>query len=193
MTSTATLTFDQATIDAACAALTHDGSVYQLEDGRELRLSIGYDEGTRINDFDIWGRSEQYSHRYLYGESHTPRPDDMDGSARKIEVAQGAWMWWQPADEYKSEKRWIAQWADHGGTPPMPYEQAFREHIQEATDLLMWGFSVVGVCLYESVSDSRGHAHMVEVASDYMGGCVLDVLHPEYLVDALSQILPNLS
>jgi len=169
-------------LTAILDALTDDGDTYEVDARLTLVLHIEYDPDTSINDYDCYGRTERYSHRYYNGEQRTPRPDDMDGSARKIEVDRGDWMWWQPSDDMKSAKAW--------GGPPDEYPAALRAHIDLATDLLRGGFKMVGLELRERVTDSWGHTHTVTVDQQWLGG--IDSLDNGYIRTIISDLLVEL-
>src|ERR1035437_10345370 len=57
------------------AQLRGDGDTLELADGRMLRLKIEVDQDTSINDSDVYGHVEQYSHDYIR-DGHEPRPAD---------------------------------------------------------------------------------------------------------------------
>ena len=156
----------QAQYDGALAALCEgleDGTTADI--GADLRvvLHLEHDPDTSISDYDGYGKTEKYAHRYVHGESRTPRPDDFDGSARKIEVAQGYWIWWQPADDMKSFKAW-------GGTDRELYEKAAREHYEIACRLLRDGFMQLGVELQRKCDADHWHGGVAGVGGVDRGG-----------------------
>ena len=165
---------------SALDALTDDGDTYELPDGRMLRLHIEHDPDSDINDYECYGRTEQFCHRYSEGK--VERPADMDGSARKIEVDQGYWMWWQPDKDMKSAKAW-------GGEADQ-YERVFRDYLNHVTDLLRYGFRTVGVSLHEHVTDSLGNDHLVELTAEYIGG--VDSTDDSYLRELVSDQINEL-
>ena len=165
---------------AALDALTSDGDTFDIDDTHQLRLTIEHDDQASINDYDCYG-TVSWVDSYRSGRAR--RPSEMDGAAAKLQVGRGDWVWWQPPRDMTSAKRW-------GGDPDEWAQQlnALREHV---TELVEYGFSVVGVQLHELVLDSRGHEHWVLLNADYIGG--VDSVKPEYLRDYLADMISGLT
>lgn len=173
------LTDDQ--LHDALAALTEDGDRYAINDTFELRLTIEHDDDGDINHYECYGRTEKFSHRYSDGK--VDRPADMDGAARKIEVDRGDYIWWQPAEDMTSAKKW--------GGPPDEYAAVFRTYVEQVTELLQWGFSILGVEVWQEVEDVHGHTHKIRVDSAYIGG--VDSTKPEHITDLVSDRIADLA
>lgn len=152
--------------------LTDDGDRVTMEDGRELRLRVVPDEYTSIMDEQgegVWcGRLAWPHHNRETGRDE--RPSDMDGGARLIRYGRGHdAIWWQvPADLLRGEGDLAA------------VESAIR-------DLLEYGYSQVGVELWETVTDSRGTEHQVKVADAWVGGCY--AVDEELVADLVAEVL----
>lgn len=174
----------------ALDALDQDGARFDFATSNwefQLRLSIEHDPDIDINHYDCYGRSSRYSYRYSDG--HQPRPDDMDGSARKIEVDRGDYVWWQPPDDFRSPKQWAKAWAESGTEAP-PYEATFRALLDQVTDLLRYGFNVVGLHLWQHAETANG-LRWVEIDAAYLGG--VDSTDPTYLRDIVSDLIADLA
>lgn len=161
------------------AKLTGDRDTIQLDDTHELRLRIEPDPESSINDGDCYGRTERYCHDY---HERAPRPADMDGSARKIQVSRGEWIWWQPADDLRSLKAWIKSGGDPG-----TYPEAYAEHLRMAERLLQDGFMQVGLEVWET--NERGYEYVID--STWLGG--VDSLDNGYLQDLLKEQIYELA
>lgn len=144
-----------------------DGSVYELGDGRTIRVKVETDPDAQVNDWEVYGTTEKYSHRYTDGEGNSPRPSEFDGNAEKIECGQGLWIWWQPPKD--GPKR---------GTEEF---RKFRSHVQ---DLLTWGFHIVTVELCEG-EDAYGRPIVQEVAS--LGG--VDSIDGKYVGEIVTELV----
>jgi hypothetical protein len=163
----------QTTLDLS--ALADDGDTLELDDGRMLRLRVRHDEFFSINDFDCYGETEPYSHRYDYDEQYAPRPAHFTGNAEKIECDRGYWIWWEPPAD--APKRGTDEFA------------RFRSHV---IDLIRDGFYVVTLELCEG-TDAYGRPIVVDMAS--IGGCAFehgpDGYKPADVVrDLIVEVLP---
>lgn len=143
------------------SGLRYDGDTIDIGNGRSLRLSIEPDQDTSVNDYDSCGTIE-----WTNGD----RPSNFTGLARIIERDRGSNLWWQPWD---------------GAT-----EQEATEFLPTLTELITYGFSVVGLHLTETITDSLGHDHTVTVDSTYLGG--VDDTSPAYLPSILSEMIHEL-
>jgi hypothetical protein len=143
--------------------LTDDGDTIDLGNGLSLRLRIETDMDTDVNDFDCYGKVEWTSGGY----GLTPnRPDDFTGAARIIARDRGSALWWQP-------------WT--GAT-----EQEANDFLPTIRERVEYGFYLIGLELRETVTDSRGGSHTVELDTAWLGG--VDDTSAETLAD----ILPDL-
>jgi hypothetical protein len=168
----------------ALDALTEDGDRYSFATSRwefELRLTIEHDDDAHINHYDCYGKASKFSYRYWDGPE--PRPDDMDGSARKIQVDRGDYVWWQPPADMTSAKRW--------GGPPEDYPEVFRTFVQQVTDLLQWGFSIVGLHVWQHLETAHGDMRWVEIDSTYVGG--VDSTDAAHISDLVSDLIADLA
>lgn len=184
------MNLDEHQLHEALDALTEDGDRYEVTETCELRLHIDVDTDAEINDYDCYGKSEKYSHSYFDSHERTARPSDMDGSARKIQCGRGDWIWWQPADDLKSPRAWAKAWRE-SGQPAPDYNETFREHLETATHLLSYGFSLVGLSVWETVYDSLNQPHKVQLAVTYLGG--IDSVETPYLRDLVSDMIADLA
>ena len=152
MTTTPTLT------DLAAELIDRDPSPgaptrANLPDGRHLTLSLEVDEWSDplddMGDGTWTGRVEFGIRDRWTGRDR--RPDGMDGRARKLRVGRGGDpVWWQvPAD--------------------VP-DESIPAMGAAISDLLEYGYLTATVHLWETVTDSRGKPHTVEVASASLGG-----------------------
>lgn len=151
MTMTPTLT------DLAAELIDRDPSPgaptrANLPDGRHLTLSLEVDEWSDplddMGDGTWTGRVEFGIRDRWTGRDR--RPDGMDGRARKLPTRSGESLWWQvPAD--------------------VP-DESIREMGAAIADLIEYGYSIVTVHLWETVQDSRGNDHRVEVGAASLGG-----------------------
>lgn len=148
------------------AELADDGDVLKLDDGRMLRLRLAVDEDTSINDFDGFGKTEQYSHRYIYEEGRAQRPSNFTGNSEKVQISRGDWIWWEPPTN--GPKR---------GTPE------FVEFRQQVRDLLECGFYVVTLELCDG-TDAYGRPIVVDMTS--LGG--VDDVSSKYLPEVVADI-----
>ena len=153
--------------DIDLSALTDVGDTLELDDGRRLRLVVEHDEHTRINDFDCYGRTDEYSYGYTWPEGHRARPDDFDGNAEKLSYDRNTWMWWQPPSD-------VSRGSDEF--------RALRSHV---IDLLERGFDRIGL---ELLGDNDFYGRPIVLDATWLGGCdstdVTDYL-PDLLVDLL--------
>lgn len=129
------------------------GDRVTLDDRHELRIVVEPDYCATVNDYDCYGQvAEVETNRDYWGGYGVYRPDGFDGAARKIHTQGDAW-WWQPPADLKNAT----------GEELRRLECLVR-------DLIEYGFSVVGVQLWEKVADSRGGEHWVELDAQYIGG-----------------------
>ena len=144
------------------AQLRGDGDTLELADGRMLRLKIEVDQDASINDSDVYGHVEQYSHDYIR-DGHAERPNDFTGNAEKIQTDRGSWIWWEPPAD--GPKR---------GT------LGFGNFRRQVRDLLEMGFSGVTLELC-SGTDAYGRPIVINVASlwgidSFEGGYLFEVV-----------------
>lgn len=170
------LTDDQ-TIEAL-DALTHHGDTYEFEtdDGREfvIKLHTEHDPDTSINDYESYGQLSGWTRDSDWGSR---RPNGFGPLARIICRDRGSTMWWQPLPEV---------W----GTPKPWDGPTFEADWIIAKALFEDGFAQVGVSLHETVTDSLGGEHHVEVRSAWIGG--VDSTAAEYMRDLVSDLLADL-
>lgn len=141
--------------------------------GREytLRLHVEPDNETSINDYDCYGTISQ-GYDYWH-EAKSERPAGFDGAARKMQIERGTWVWWQPPADIKPESESVAD--------------LFRL----VRNLIECGFTAVGVSLHETVTDSLGHDHEVQVDVAWLGG--IDTTDdPAYLRSVVADLLLEL-
>lgn len=161
---------------ASVEDLTEDGDTVKLSTGITVKLTVEPDHvspSEYINDADVWGKVSKYCYSYLHGESRTPRPEDFDGAARKIEVAQGYWVWWQPAEWWKDLT---------------PEQQ--RAEQDAVTDLLQGGFSVVSLIAFGVAVDAYGGKHTVELARSV--ACGVDYLRSDHVAGHVADLWTEL-
>lgn len=144
------------------STLRYDGDTIDLGNGRSLRLSIEPDQDTSVNDDSVCYGQVQWT--------NGDRPESFTGLARIIERDRGSNLWWQPWD---------------GAT-----EQQATEFLPTLVELITYGFSVVGLHLRETISDSLGHDHTVTIDSTYLGG--VDDISSNYLPEILSGMIHEL-
>ena len=176
----------------ALDALDQDGARFDFATERwefQLRLSIDADVDADINHYDCYGRTEKFSHRYVDGRK--PRPDDMDGAARKIECSQGDYIWWQPPADMVSPKKWTMAWVAAGQEPPTTFGDAFRSLVEQVTDLLRYGFSIIGLHVWQHLETAHGDMRWVEIDSTYIGG--VDSTDADVLRDIVSDLIADLA
>ncbi len=144
------------------------GATIDIGNGLALRLTVGQDETTNVNDDDCYGRIE-WGTTNDYGEV---RPDGFDGRARILRHDSHGSLWWQPPS------------ADY-----CPADQ--RDDLaRRVSELAEYGFSYVAVALVETVTDSLGGTHDVTVDSASLGGLDVDD-HSEWAT-VLADLLPDL-
>jgi hypothetical protein len=170
------LTDDQ-TIEAL-DALTDDGDTYEFEadDGRVfvIKLHTEHDPDSSINDYESYGQLSKWERDNDYGSQ---RPHGFGPLARIIARDRGSTLWWQPLPEV---------W----GTPKPWDGRTFEADWIIAKALFEDGFHQVGVSLHETVIDSFGGDHEVEVRSTWIGG--VDSTAREYMRDIVSDLLADL-
>lgn len=177
--------------DIDTSDLTSDGDTLDVSDRFRLRLRIEADDepaSHHINDADCWGKVSKYAYGYRDSE-YRQRPDGFTGRARKIEVARGYIVWWEPyADEYGYQ-------LDDGTWASAKWDQLPRAEIDKQveymTDLLRDGFKQVGLTLEEFISTTTQPSigRWVEVDTAWVGG--VDVFYPELIADLAAE-LPDL-
>lgn len=159
--------------------LHEDGDRYVISDRWSIVLRIEVDDDCSINDYDCYGTTERYCHDY---HDRAPRPSGFTGAARKIQMDRGSWIWWQPAPDFVSAKAW-------GGSAD-DYADAFRLHVETATDLLRYGFKQIGLELHEVIEDTLGNDHDVIAAQQWLGG--VDSLDGDNLSRIVGELLSDL-
>ena len=158
---------------AALDALTEHGDMYEFEfEGRPyvIRLQTQGDPDTNLRDDGDW--FGQLSPWQGHHSDRQERPPGFDGFARKV-WSGGDWMWWQPPTELKAD------------------EQAVRNLHDQINLIMEYGYSQVGVSLHETVTDSLGGEHHVEVRSAWIGG-VEPFPDPDHIRDLVSDLLADL-
>jgi hypothetical protein len=170
------LTDDQ-TIEAL-DALSEDGTTYEFEadDGRVfvIKLHTEHDPDSSINDYESYGQLSTWTRDGFCGST---RPRGFGPLARIICRDRGSTLWWQPTPEL---------W----GTPKPWDGPTFEADWIIAKTLFEDGFYQVGVSLHETVTDSLGGEHVVEVCSAWLGG--VDSAEGEWLRDIVSDLLADL-
>lgn len=146
---------------AAIAALTDDGDVFELADGRSLRLRIADDQDASINDYDCYGKVEWIQR----GRHQAPRPSGFDGKARKLWGSSDP-FWWQPWD---------------GAT-----DEQIAEAAERIKELAEYGFKLVGLELRETLLDGRKFEHTIVVDTAWIGG--VDAFYPELIGELASEL-----
>jgi len=170
------LTDDQ-TLEAI-DALTMHGDRYEFEtdDGRVfvIKLHTEHDPDASINDYESYGQLSPWTRDGSYGST---RPRGFGPLARIIARDRGSTLWWQPLPEV---------W----GTPKPWDGSTFEADWIIAKALFEDGFAQVGLSLHETVTDSLGGDHEVEVRSAWIGG--VDSTAREYMRDLVSDLLADL-
>jgi hypothetical protein len=146
---------------AATAALGDDGDIFELADGRSLRLRIEVDQDTEINDSDCYGKVEWIQR----GHHRDPRPEGFDGRARKLWGASDP-FWWQPWE---------------GAT-----DAEIAEFVPRIQELAEYGFKLVGLELRETLLDSRKFEHTIVVDVAWIGG--VDAFYPELIGELVAEL-----
>lgn len=163
----------------AIADLTDDGDTHTLSDGRTLRLGIRPDDVSpmeQINDADCWGRVA-WGVR-VPGERWERRPDGFDGAARKLADTRDGSVWWQPPGPEV--------------IGPVPWDaETLRAEGAKVAELIEDGFSLVSLRVIETVADSLGHEHSVELAATYLGG--VDKFYPELIAEMAGELESELT
>lgn len=189
MTSTQTLTpleLDQEQMaDAVCTLIARYRCT--LPDGRELRLVVERQDGNpmdEINGMEALGRVA-WVHKDRDTGRDAPRPAGFDGDAVKLSCSGYALegkVWWQPLFEVWGLERsvWHAD------------AELRNKEIGNIKRLLEDGFQQVGVKLYETLTDSLGHAHTVKVAESWLAG-IDSVDDDEYMVEVVTERIQELS
>ena len=157
--------------------LQSDGDSVEIGDGRTLKLMFRPDEESFENIGD---------HGEVYGETRWTRdgdygairPDHFTGAAEILKRDGNYSLWWEPYDL-------------KGLTGGREGEN-FANYRTMVSEIMEWGFYIVGLKLTEEVQDSRGGTHRVEVASAYCGGiepmCDLSADYREIMEDLVAQI-----
>lgn len=159
--------------------LTDDGDVWEVPDdsGRSFRLSIEPDEGTTFADVEDpecygrveWGTRDPYSGR-------NRRPEGFTGRARIVYRDGGDSCWWEPPT---AEAIGIV-WTD----------EQVRAEARRVGDRIEYGYVVVGLTYRETLTDSSGMAHVVDVRSAYLGA--VDEFYPAVVAGLVDECLPEL-
>jgi hypothetical protein len=170
---TLTLTAEQRTdlIDklVADAAYGHPASV-EIDDWT-IRCKVEPEECS-VHDFwcdEAYGPISEYAYDY-HRDSAQERPSNMDGSAVKLQVERGMWMWWQAPPDFKIHTE---EW------------RKLRDHVN---DLLSFGFMSVGVELCHG-EDAYHRPIVVDCA--WLGG--VDSTDDNYLASIISDLLHELT
>ena len=143
-----------------------DTGTYRFPSGVVVRVTTEPDPFVSLNDFDYLGRTERYSHKY--GED-APRPDDMNGAARKLHL-RDSWIWWQPPSDVNEQQQ----------------PEIFLAILRAATDAIEYGFRTVVGEVLDGV-DYWGRPIVVD-------GYLLGGLEPfDDIAPALRDILGELS
>ena len=163
--------------------LTDDGDTCEIERNGvtyTYRLRIEHDQDCRINDYECYGKTSTYS--YDWRDGRVARPEGFTGAACKIEIDRSSWIWWEPCEDLRSKRAWVK-----AGGDPDAYDEAYKFHKRQATQLLQDGFYVVSVELFGPATDTIGASHVVEIGVELVGG--VDSVKPEYLRDLLADLL----
>lgn len=145
----------------------HDnGDILDLGDGHFLRVKIGYDPYTDINDFDFYGQVG-WGDKNIWGRDQ--RPKGFDGNAEKIPVMHGM-IWWQPPADIKR------------GTT------VYKDLRDLVSDLASFGFKTVTL-EYGHGADAYGNLIVRDYAT--VGG--VDDTSPECLADILNDLVSELT
>ena len=157
--------------------LQSDGDSMEIGNGRTLKLVFTADE-THFDDISEWGEVYGRTQWTRDGDYGAVRPSDFTGAAEILRHDHNYSLWWEPYDLK--------------GLTGGREGQAFRDYRTMVSEIMEWGFCVMGLKLYEEVADSRGGTHRVEVASAYVGGiepmCDVQGDCREMLEDCLAQI-----
>lgn len=159
-------------------ALDDDGD--EVEVGRyTVRLHIEPDETSYFTDIaemgDVYGHTAYVDAMRTNNYGHAMRPLGFDGSARKLQL-RSSQIWWQPPDDIR-------------GDPA-----AIREMASLVRDLCEYGFTSVGLTVHETITDSLGRSHRVEVISAWLGGIdtIEDLSYKRSIIEDLFLDLPTL-
>lgn len=163
---------DELAGDFGTSPLPGDTSGADVDDDLRVIAEIHLDEvpaSHYINDCDVWGKVSEFAYDY-YHDGHTQRPKDFTGAARKLQVARGYWMWWEPWD---------------GFLKLSPEDQ--RKEQEQVRWLLEVGFCGVTVKLLERLTDRNSGEHWVEIGHQGLWG--IDSLENGYIRSVLSDLL----
>jgi len=162
------------------STLVDDGDILDITDSRRLVLHVKHDEESSINDYEGDGRTHPCGR---LGRAN--RPDDFSGRARKLQVSRSEWVWWEPYDGpigwTDANDVWQATKWDN-----LPEAQR-QIQVGRVTDLIAFGFQLVGVELQERVTDSRGGSHWISVDTEWVGA--VDEIYPELVSDLAEEVM----
>lgn len=147
-----------------------DGGTYLV------RLTVGGDPDASINDYESYGQLSPWT-RNNGTHGYSQRPSGFGPHARIIGRDRGFTQWWQPLPEV---------W----GTPKPWRPEMFEGDWKVAKRIYEDGFVLVGVSLHETVQDSWGNDHLVEVCSQWLGG--VDDTTADTIRDVVSDLLAEL-
>lgn len=102
---TATLTKDQAATLAKDLQLQQWTARLTLDDGRDVRAKLEYDEASSLEDSGDWFGTIKAGRRS--DSSNDARPEGFNGAARKIS-SRGGMLWWQPPQDVLSDPSALA-------------------------------------------------------------------------------------
>jgi hypothetical protein len=144
-------------------ALTSDGDVIDLPDGRKLRLRVEHDDQDPFGEYETYGKVEAGVRNDYTNDG---RPSGFDGNSEKL--AQK--VWWQPP----------------AGAPQRGTEE-FRRFRSLVIDLLNYGMHGVTLEVLDG-KDAYRRPIVVQVAN--LGG--IDSLEDGYLADVVKELAEEL-
>ena len=162
------------------STLLHDGDTVDLPDGRSLHLQVSHDDFADWNDqmdAECFG-VVKWTSVHDGDNGHAPRPDDFDGAARKIIVDYPHVCWWQPPTAKAIGTVWDAE--------------TFDKEARRVAECVNYGWKVVTLTIRETVTDSRGGKHTVDLDSASLGGVEWDAEGSEYLAEILDDLYGNM-
>lgn len=146
--------------------LTSDLDVFHLSGGFSLLLQVVSDRDYSINDYDSDGRT---AYGYRDERGRLCRPESFNDNARLVSGD----LWWEPPGS--------------NIIGPIPWsEEQMRVEFARVKELIEDGFFMVGLSLRETLTDSLGNSHDVEVASEWEGGC--DCVCPDVVLGLIDQL-----
>lgn len=153
------------------AAFVHDGVTYRVRIEPDPYASIMDEQGEGVWCGRLeWGRTNPHT-------GHGERPAGFDGGAECLRYGcSHDAIWWQVPKDLLGE-------ANREG----------RDATRRAVlDILEWGYVSVGLERLETLTDSQGNAHTVEVESAWLG-MVEPSTDAGYLCEILADHLAELS